>query len=101
MSKMKQIKGKSKTPKWLDTRFCIPTTNHFDIYYVVYKSCGMTMLGKAEFIPKNNYTTGEWGEVTSTNGNKQGKCEVLYWRQHPTIDIDQVDVPHSETRKVK
>lgn len=71
--------------KWHDSRLKAPSSHRYDQYTVVYKLSeeGITMLGRAEWIPKDGYTSGDWGDCTCTNGNKHGKCEVLYWIEHP------------------
>lgn len=68
--------------KWVDSRIVKPTSNHFDTYFVEFLCSGITMLGFADWMPKDNYTDGEWENVRSTNGNRLGG-EVLYWMDHP------------------
>ncbi len=69
--------------KWIDSRLDSPSSNHFDSYFVVFLQSGITMLGFADWMPKDGYTDGDWQNTRCTNGNKQDGGVVLYWMQHP------------------
>lgn len=68
---------------WYDSRTEKPNSNHFDTYFVVFFIAGISMLGLADWMPKDNYTDGDWQNIRATNGNPLSG-EVLYWMPHPT-----------------
>lgn len=69
---------------WKDSRLEKPNCNACSQYIVIFRLLDrIPMMGLAIWMPKDNYTDGEWEEVTCTNGNKQGRKEVLFWRQWP------------------
>ena len=70
--------------KWLDSRIHKPDCNSFRKYYVIANVNGLLMQGLSGWWPKDDYTDGYWYEFEFTNGNKQGRHEVLYWMQWPT-----------------
>lgn len=68
--------------KWLDSRVEKPQSNSFDCYMVCFLYGGSVFLGRADWMPKDGYTDGDWQNARCTNGNKLGG-EVLYWMKHP------------------
>lgn len=69
---------------WHDTRMKNPSANRYDQLTVVYLLTeGISTVGRAEWIPDQGYTSGQWGHCYSTNGNPHGNCTVLYWMEHP------------------
>lgn len=69
---------------WHDTRVKSPKANHYDRYTAVFLLTeGITTVGYAEWIPRDGYTHGDWGNCFSTNGNPHADCPVLYWMEHP------------------
>ncbi|RYG93902.1 MAG: hypothetical protein EON58_17390 [Alphaproteobacteria bacterium] len=68
--------------KWHDTRVLAPNPNHYDQYTVVFVASGIEMLGRAEWMPRDGYTSGDWKQAFTTNGNPING-EVLYWAEHP------------------
>ncbi len=70
--------------KWLDSRIYSPPTTRYDRYIVAFLSFSdVVSIGTAEWIPKNQYTEGDWGQIFHTNGNKSDSTQVLYWMKHP------------------
>lgn len=75
---------------WIDSRVCSPSSNSFNTYFVEFLYCDSTHLGLADWMPKDNYTDGDWENVRCTNGNKLGG-EVLYWMPHPKkVDLNSI-----------
>lgn len=72
--------------KWLDSRVHKPSSNRFDKYTVafLFPITGSVLLGQASWMPKDQYTDGDWIELTFMNGNPV-EGEVLYWMPHPKI----------------
>lgn len=69
--------------KWLDSRVHKPSCSRYTQYIVCFLNFSdVTTVGLAEWIPKDAYTDGDWGQVTHTNGNKTAG-KVLYWMQWP------------------
>jgi hypothetical protein len=67
---------------WLDSRTNKPNSNRSDRYLVLFYYCGSIFEGIARWMPKDNYTDGDWIEVECTNGNDLSG-EVLYYRNFP------------------
>lgn len=70
--------------KWKDARIYKPDCNSFQNYFVTFLCEESIFLGLAGWMPKDNYTDGDWQEVRCTNNNPLGGI-VLYWMEHPQI----------------
>lgn len=70
--------------KWLDTRIHKPSTNGYSRYTVIFQYEDLVLVGTAAFMPKNNYTDGDWEDCRTTNGNALGG-EVLYYMENPKL----------------
>ncbi len=69
---------------WLDTRLKKPNCNHCDKYPVVFNIIGDKLtVGYATWMPKNDYTDGDWINITFTNGNGISDAVPLYWMELP------------------
>lgn len=72
--------------KFIDSRVEKPSSNSFNTYFVTFLYYGSLFIGFADWMPKDNYTDGDWINIRSTNGNNLGG-EVLYWTKHPSIPV--------------
>lgn len=64
--------------KWKDARLHKPNCNSFNMYPVIFKLTDrIASVGISGWMPKNNYTDGDWINVCFTNGNTQESCDVL------------------------
>lgn len=74
--------------KWLDSRFVDPPCNSFNTYFVTFIYERRVLIGFADWTPTDNYTSGFWTNIRTTNGNKLDG-QVLCWTKHPSIPIFQ------------
>jgi hypothetical protein len=50
---------------------------------VIYVYCGSVFMGYATWMPKNDYTDGEWECTRAKNRNPHTGGVVLYWCDFP------------------
>lgn len=72
--------------EWRDSRISRPGSNSFETYIVTFSITeleGSRFLGFADWMPKNNYTDGDWLNIRHSNGKNVDSGCVLYWMPHP------------------
>lgn len=86
------IKSTSTDPKWRDARIYQPDPSHFDTYEAKIFDGNAIIFGRAEWMPKNQYSEGEWKNCYRTNMGKFSDGIVLEWRQNLQMEF----LDHSE-----
>lgn len=70
--------------KWFDSRVKKPNCKMACIYPVIFYCHGVSVLnGYATWMPKDQYTDGDWVNVMGTNSGKHSNSLVLYWKDIP------------------
>ena len=68
-----------------------PSPSNFCIFDVVglSETTNSYWVGKASWVPKNNYSEGDWGNFIADNGGEHKDIKILFWRQRPTYNCDE------------
>lgn len=80
------LKSLSLNPKWKDSRVYQPPTTFYQEYLVKLWDGNSIHVGFAGFSPKNDYTEGEWVNMSHLNSGKYNDEIVLEWMPTPKIE---------------
>lgn len=90
---MTYLNHDTDNPQWLDCRLYSPSPHCYCIFEVaaLMTSIDKVWVGRAGFLPNsiNKYQTGKWDKFMALNGGTHNDGEILFWRQNPTIPINE------------
>ncbi len=100
---MKFVKSHTDNPKrkWLDSRLFSPSPNSYETYDVIFVSNGFAFIGRAGWMPTDQYTNGVWEKCSLRSGQVGGEAQVLYWMQKYNKVPSAIQEDYSELLEIK